>query len=135
MRPREEMEMTKPLVMVVDDYTDSREMCAEYLTVCGFRVMEAADGAEALRKGAETVPDVALMDLSLPDMDGVEVTRRLKADPRTAGIQVIALTGHGTGDHSDRARQAGSVSFLVKPCHPDAMVDEIKRVLASKENA
>lgn len=122
------------LVLVVDDYADSREMCAEYLIVCGFRVEQAADGADALLRVSATIPDVILMDLSLPDMDGAEVTRRIKAEPRTAGIQIIALTGHGnTGDHADRAREAGCVSFLTKPCHPDAMVEEIRRVLGSKE--
>ena len=122
---------TLPLVLVVDDYSDSREMCAEYLDVCGFRVEQAANGAEALKKASSTCPDVILMDLSLPDMDGVEVTRRLKAKRATASIAVIALTGHGS-EHADRAREAGCVAFLVKPCHPDAMVEEIKRVLALK---
>jgi len=125
--------MNKPFVLVVDDYADSREMCAEYLEVCGFRVEQAADGAQALACVAAALPDVILMDLTLPDIDGTEVTRRIKADERTAGIKVIALTGHGsTGDHADRARAAGCVSFLTKPCHPDAMVDEIRRVLGEK---
>lgn len=135
MRPtRETSAAPPPLVLVVDDYTDSREMCAEYLDVCGFRVEQARDGAEAMEKAANASarPDVILMDLSLPDIDGVEVTRRLKAAPGTATIAIIALTGHGTGEHADKARAAGCVSFLVKPCHPDAMVDEIKRVLAEK---
>lgn len=133
MTPRNDTQETKPFVLVVDDYADSREMCAEYLGVCGFRVEQAADGAEALSKVASAIPDVILMDLSLPDMDGTEVTRLIKADVRTSGIQIIALTGHGSsGEHADRARQAGCVSFLVKPCHPDAMVDEIRRILAAK---
>lgn len=124
---------TPPLVLVVDDYTDSREMCAEYLAVSGFRVDQAADGTEALNRIAACLPDVVLMDLSLPDIDGLEVTRRLKKDSRTAAVRVIALTGHGGDEHAGRARAAGCASFLLKPCHPDAMVDEIRRVLASSE--
>lgn len=120
----------EPLVLVVDDYMDSREMSAEYLGVCGFRAAQAATGEEALRKAFELLPDVILMDLTLPDIDGIEVTRRLKADAKTKDIAVIALTGHGPGEHSERAREAGCVAFLVKPCNPDAMVDEIRRVLA-----
>ena len=122
---------SEPLILVVDDYIDSREMSAEYLSVCGFRTEQAGTGEEALRKATETLPNVILMDLTLPDIDGIEVTRRLKADPKTKDIAVIALTGHGEGEHSERARAAGCVAFLVKPCNPDAMVDEIRRVLTS----
>ena len=123
----------EPLVLIVDDYADSREMCAEYLGVCGFRVEQAADGAEALRKAAGMMPDAILMDVTLPDIDGMEVTRRLKKDERTAGIRVIALTGHGGGEAQSDARAAGCDSFLVKPCPPDAMVQEIRRLIGGKE--
>lgn len=122
----------QPLVLVVDDYADSREMCAEYLGFCGFRVETAADGAEAIRKANGLRPDAILMDVTLPDIDGMEVTRRLKADGQTSAILVIALTGHGGGDVADAARSAGCDSFLVKPCPPDEMVEEIRRVLARK---
>ena len=132
---RIESEPMAPLVLVVDDYPDSREMCAEFLRVSGFRVEQAADGAEALRKASVLVPDVVLMDLSLPDMDGLEVTRRLKSDDRTRALVVIALTGHGEEGHADQAREAGCASFLVKPCSPDAMVLEIKRLLSSRGDA
>lgn len=128
-----EQTTAQPLILVVDDYPDSREMCAEYLGVCGFRVEQAADGAEAVRKAAGLLPDAILMDVTLPDMDGMEATRRIKADGKTAGILVIALTGHGGGDAAENARAAGCDSFLVKPCPPDAMVDEIRRLLALKE--
>ena len=125
--------MSEILVLVVDDYVDSREMCAEYLTLCGFRVEQASSGAEALEKAAGIGPDVVLMDLSLPDIDGLEVTRRLKAESATANIAIIALTGHAMGEHAEKARAAGCVSFLVKPCPPDDMVAEIKRVLGAEK--
>ena len=120
---------TLPLVLVVDDYQDAREMCSEYLTFSGFRVCEARDGFEALEKAFELRPDVILMDLSLPGMDGWEATRRLKKDDRTRKIPVIALTGHALAGHSDGAKQAGCDSFLTKPCLPDAMVAEVRRML------
>lgn len=133
MRTSTKKAVTETLVLVVDDYVDSREMCAEYLALCGFRVEQAASGEEALAKSAAMRPDVILMDLTLPDIDGLEVTRRLKADTETSGIAIIALTGHAMGEHSAEAQEAGCVSFLVKPCHPDLMVEEIKRVLAGPE--
>lgn len=121
-----------PLVLVVDDYQDAREMCSEYLNFSGFRVVEARDGFEALEKAFELRPDVILMDLSLPGMDGWEATRRLKKDDRTRKIPVIALTGHALAGHSDGAKQAGCDSFLTKPCLPDAMVAEVRRMLGNK---
>ncbi len=119
----------RPLVLVVDDYQDGREMCVEYLSFCGFAVIEAENGVEALRKTGEALPDLVLMDLSLPGLDGWEVTRRLKADPRTAHIPVIALTAHALGSEAKRAHEAGCASFITKPCLPDALVVEVRRVL------
>jgi two-component system, cell cycle response regulator DivK len=122
----------KPLVLVVDDYADAREMYAEYLEFSGFRVAEAKNGAEALDKAFELAPDVILMDLSLPVMDGWEATRRLKADERTRGIPVVALTGHALSGHSNGARDAGCDAFVTKPCLPDALVQEVKKQLAAR---
>src|SRR5438067_13808141 len=89
-----ESEDRKPRVLVVDCYPDAREMYSEYLEYCGFEVVQAANGMEALQRAIETQPDIILMDLSLPVMDGWEATRRLKADKRTVNIPVVALTGH-----------------------------------------
>src|SRR5262245_2573450 len=89
-----------PLILVVDDFQDNREMFAEYLSYSGFRVEEAADGVEALEKAFANVPDLVLMDLSLPEMDGWEATRRLKSDPRTRQVPVVALTGHAQAGQS-----------------------------------
>src|SRR6185369_4043503 len=117
------------LVLVVDDYEDAREMYAEYLQYSGFRVAEARTGVEAMEKAFELVPDLILMDLSLPVMDGWEATRRLKADARTKAIPVVALTGHALAGHSEGARKAGCDAFVTKPCLPDALVLEVRRVL------
>jgi CheY-like chemotaxis protein len=119
-----------PLVLVVEDYPDAREMYAEYLRFSGFRVDEARNGEEALEKAFTLLPDVVLMDLALPLMDGWEATRRLKSDPRTANIVVVALTGHALAGHADGARRAGCDAFVTKPCLPDELVDEIRRLLA-----
>jgi two-component system cell cycle response regulator DivK len=125
-------EVEQALVLVVEDYQDAREMYAAYLQFAGFRVAEATDGIEAIEKTLELMPDIILMDLALPKMDGWEATRRLKADQRTKHIPVVALTGHALAGFAEGARQAGCDSFVTKPCLPDALVAEIKRMLASR---
>jgi len=123
----------KPRVLVVDDYPDAREMYSEYLMFCGFDVVQAANGVEALQLAIDEAPDIILMDLSLPVMDGWEATRRLKTDKRTGDIPVVALTGHALAGVSDGARKAGCDAFVTKPCLPEDLVKEIRRVLEARE--
>jgi len=125
----------QPLVLVVDDFQDNREMYAEYLAYCGFRVIEAKNGKEAIEQAFAQSPNVIIMDLSLPVMDGWEATRRLKADGRTRSIPVIALTGHALSGHSKGALDAGCDAFVAKPCLPDQLVLEIKRMLGTSAPA
>jgi two-component system, cell cycle response regulator DivK len=119
----------KPRVLIVDDYPDAREMYSEYLQYSGFDVVEAQNGQEALQRAVDERPDIILMDLSLPVMDGWEATRRLKADKRTASIPVVALTGHALAGISDGAKKAGCDAFVTKPCLPEDLVKEIRKVL------
>ena len=119
----------KPRVLLVDDYPDAREMYSEYLQFSGFDVIEAANGMEALKSAVERAPDIILMDLSLPVMDGWEATRRLKADDRTKRIPVVALTGHALAGISEGARKAGCDAFVTKPCLPEDLVKEIRKIL------
>ena len=123
-----------PLVLVVEDYHDAREMYAAYLQFSGYRVAEAANGLEAIEQAQALMPDIILMDLALPKMDGWEATRRLKMDDATRHIPIVALTGHALAGHAEGARQAGCDSFVTKPCLPDALVAEIKRMLSSQEH-
>lgn len=119
----------RPLVLVVEDYQDAREMYAAYLQFSGFEVAEAANGIEAVERTTELLPDIVLMDLALPRMDGWEATKRLKSDPRTRHIPIVALTGHALAGHAEGAREAGCDAFVTKPCLPDALVTEIRRLL------
>ena len=112
----------QPLVLVVEDYQDAREMYAAYLQFSGYRVAEASNGLEAVEKARELLPAIILMDLALPKMDGWEATRLLKADERTRNIPIVALTGHALAGHAEGARQAGCDAFVTKPCLPDALV-------------
>ncbi|HSL23043.1 MAG TPA: response regulator [Vicinamibacterales bacterium] len=127
----------QPLVLVVEDYPDAREMYSEYLRFSGFDVIEASNGFEAVEKATSLRPDIVLMDLALPRMDGWEATRRLKGDARTRDIPVVALTGHALAGHADSAQKAGCDAFVTKPCLPDALVMEIERMLvaAKKKSA
>ena len=123
-----------PLVLVVEDYQDAREMYAAYLQFSGYRVAEATNGIEAIEQANELMPDIILMDLALPKMDGWEATRRLKADEQTRHIPIVALTGHALAGHAEGARQAGCDAFVTKPCLPDALVTEIERMLSVKRS-
>jgi len=119
----------RPRVLVVDDFPDAREMYAEYLSYAGFDVIEAGNGAEALDRAVDSQPDVIVMDLSLPVMDGWEATRRLKARSETTNIPIVALTGHVLAGISEGAKRAGCDAFVTKPCLPEDLVKEIRKVL------
>jgi two-component system cell cycle response regulator DivK len=118
-----------PLVLLVDDCRDAREMYAEHFAFCGFRVAEASNGADAIQKALELAPQIILMDLSMPGMDGWEATRHLKADPRTRHIPVIALSGHALTGFSESAKLAGCDAFVTKPCVPEMLVEGVRRLL------
>lgn len=121
---------SQPLVLIVDDARDNREGYAEYLRFRGFRVLEAGTGQEALRKAEECQPDVVVLDMRLPDIDGSEVSRRLRA----AGFErttIVAVSACVSRADVGAAIESGCDSFLPKPCLPDALVNEINRLLTA----
>src|SRR5215510_6927733 len=105
----------QPLVLLAEDFEDAREMYRDYLEFSGFRVETAADGHTAIAKARAHRPDLILMDLSLPGMDGWEATRCLKNDPDTASLTIVALSAHALALEGQRARQAGCDGFIAKP--------------------
>ena len=119
----------QPLVLLVDDSEDNREVYAQYLSFSGFRVEIAVDGVEAVEKAGRLHPDVIVMDLSLPRLDGWEATRQIKSAPGTRAIPVIALTGHAVSESKRKALDAGCSGYLTKPCLPDVLVSEIRRLV------
>ena len=121
----------RPLVLLVEDQQELRQLYAQQLSLSGFDVIEAGNGADAITHTTERGPDVVLMDLSLPVLDGWEATRRLKSDQRTAHIPVVALTAHDGSGELQRATRAGCDWFVPKPCPPDALIIEVRRVLAA----
>lgn len=120
----------QPLVLVVDDYSDTRDMYAEYLDYAGLRADTAADGRQAVRRALRTHPDIIVMDLAMPVLDGWEATRILRADPRTKDIPIVVLTGHAQPDEKHRAKECGATLVLTKPCSPSDLLEVLRSVLA-----
>ena len=118
-----------PMILVVDDTLDARELYAEYLRLAGLRAEVAEDGYDALAKATALRPSVIIMDLAMPRMDGWEATRRLKSNPATRNIPVIALTGHVIERSRERSIEAGADGYLTKPCFPDSLLAEVHRVM------
>jgi two-component system, cell cycle response regulator DivK len=119
----------KKRVLVVDDFDDGREMYAEYLEFAGFQVETACNGQEAVEKAQNGSPDIILMDLSLPVMDGWEATRLIKQDTRTRDIPVMALSGHVLAGSENQAKEAGADEFVAKPCLPKDLENKIRSML------
>ena len=120
-----------PLVLLADDSEEILESHGEILRDAGYRVACARDGRQAVAMALELRPDVILMDLQMPGLDGWEATRQVRADLRTHRIPIIAFTSHGLRRYQDRSFDAGCTSFLEKPCRSaTALLDEVRRVLS-----
>jgi two-component system, cell cycle response regulator DivK len=117
------------LILVVEDNSDAREIFSTYLRHHGFRVAETRDGRDVLKMSRELQPAVVLMDLSMPQMDGWTAIQKLKADPATAAIPVVALTAHSMEGDEAKTLDAGFVSYLSKPLDPMAVVNEVRRLV------
>jgi two-component system cell cycle response regulator DivK len=118
------------LILIADDSADNRALYARALVLAGFQVSLAENGAECLERAFQLSPDLIVMDLSLPQLDGLEATRRLKGSQQTRHIPVIALTAYGWHTVKEDAYRYGCDGFLVKPCPPDDLVSEIGRFLS-----
>jgi two-component system cell cycle response regulator DivK len=111
-------------VLVVDDRPENCDLYREYLTYMGFRVVDADNGATAIERAIAEKPDVIVMDLAMPTMDGFQATRLLKTDANTKMIPIVVVTASGVEQHA-RAEEAGCDAFLVKPC----ALDDLEGVL------
>ena len=122
-----------PLVLLADDSDDVLDAHGEMLADAGYRVAFARDGREAVALALELRPDVILMDLQMPGIDGWEATRQIRADLRTHHIPIIAFTSHGLRRYADRSFAAGCSSFLEKPCRSATLlIDEVRRALGRR---
>ncbi len=120
----------RPLVLLVEDDRDGRLLFADRLQGAGFRVEQAHNGLQALERAFDLLPDAILTDLNIPGIDGYELTRRLKNDPRTALIPVLAVTGYAPFRQDPaRADRAGIDVVLTKPCDPDDLAPTLRRLI------
>jgi two-component system, cell cycle response regulator DivK len=116
-----------PLVLIVDDSDRNRKLVRDVLGIAGFRTLEAATAAEGLALASEQLPDVILMDLRLPDLDGTEAARRLRAEPRTSRIPVVAVSALPLDAGDGWLLDAGFAGAIVKPFDIDAFPDVVRR--------
>jgi CheY-like chemotaxis protein len=117
----------KKTVLLVEDNEDNLVVYRTILDHVGYNVLEARDGEEGVNRAREEHPDLILMDISIPKIDGWEATRRLKADEATRDIPVIALTAHALEEDRERAMEAGCDGYLAKPIEPRRVVEEVRR--------
>jgi len=127
--PAKKPSASAPLVLVIDDAEDNREVYVQFFEFQGWRTATASDGRDGLDKAAALKPDVIVLDLSLPIMDGWEVARRLKSNQATKAIPVLALTGHALDGSRKKALAAGVDEYLTKPCLPADLAATIRRHL------
>ena len=116
-------------VLIVEDNEDNRIVYSTILRHHGFRVCEALDGEEGIEKARRELPDIILMDISIPVIDGWQVTEILKRETATKGIPIIALTAHAMPGDRQRAMAVGCDGYLAKPCEPRAVLAEVNRLI------
>ena len=122
---------SQPLVLLAEDFEDARELYRDYLEFSGFAVQTVSNGREAIDQAVALLPDVILMDASMPVLDGWQATKEIKANPATKHIPVLALTAHAFDDARQEARAVGCDGFVTKPCLPDDLVAKVRAILES----
>lgn len=120
-------EQKQKTILLVEDNEDNLVVYRTILEHVGFRVLEARDGEEGVESAKQNIPDLILMDISIPKIDGWEATQRLKADDNTKAIPIIALTAHALEEDRQKAIQAGCDGYLAKPVEPRRVVQEVER--------
>jgi two-component system phosphate regulon response regulator PhoB len=121
-----------PTILVADDEVDVRELVTYRLTRSGYRVVEAVDGEEALQIAGERLPDLAVLDVMMPKLDGYEVTTKMRGDDRLRTIPVILLTARAQETDVSRGFEVGADDYLRKPFNPDELVARVRAVLGRR---
>jgi len=119
-------------ILIVDDFPDAVEMYRMYFAHSGYQVLTARDGLAAVAMALRSVPDVIVMDLSMPRLDGVKATRELRGQRRTCHIPIILLTGFPERAIREGAIEAGADMFLTKPCLPDDLEGHVRRLMEGR---
>jgi two-component system cell cycle response regulator DivK len=116
-------------ILVVEDTEDNRQILRDLLGMAGYEMVEAQDGVQGVAMAAEHRPDLILMDIQMPVMDGYEATRRIKADPALASIPVIAVTSYALSGDEAKTRAAGCDGYIAKPYSPRQMLAAVREIL------
>jgi two-component system, cell cycle response regulator DivK len=119
----------KQRILVIEDTEDNRQILRDLLSSAGYEIIEAMDGESGVSMAAKEVPDLILMDIQLPVIDGYEATRRLKADPATRHIPVVAVTSYALVGDEAKARDAGCDGYVAKPFSPRHLLETVREFL------
>ena len=118
-------------ILVVEDTEDNRQILRDLLGMAGYEMIEANDGAEGVAKAAEHKPDLILMDIQMPVMDGYEATRRIKANPALKSIPIVAVTSYALSGDEQKTRDAGCDAYIAKPYSPRQMLAKVREILGA----
>jgi len=116
-------------VLVVEDTEDNRQILRDLLGAAGYAMIEAHDGAEGVAKARDNLPDLILMDIQMPVMDGYEASRRIKADAATRSIPIIAVTSYALSGDEEKARAAGCDAYIAKPFSPRQLLAKVREII------
>ena len=119
-------------VLLVEDTEDNRQMMCRLLEMSGFRVVQAINGRDAIRLAREVLPQIILMDLSLPFVDGIAATRQIRKLPELTNVPIIVVSAHDTADFHSLALDAGCNAYVTKPVHYPELEDVVMRLLAGQ---
>jgi CheY-like chemotaxis protein len=120
-----------PIILVIEDYSDSCTLLSSLLRARGYKVVEARDGREGLLQANRIIPDLILMDLAMPEMDGVEATRRLRQRHTLSRTPIFAITAYATADVKHDALAAGCAEVFLKPLDVERLLGKIKATLGA----
>jgi CheY-like chemotaxis protein len=121
--------MRRKMILLVEDHEDSRYICAAILRHHGYAILEAEDGFTGVRLAQLHRPDLIMMDVTLPLLDGWTICSRLRQQSDTSVIHIIVLTAHAHRSDQERGRRLGFAAYLIKPCSPTRILSEVRRVI------
>jgi two-component system cell cycle response regulator DivK len=121
--------MSHKTILYVEDNEFNRKIIRQLLAQTGYRLREAYDGESGVRSALEELPDLILMDVQLPKISGLEATRRLRADPRTAAVPIIIVTSYALSGDEQKAKDAGATAYLAKPYSPRDLLAKIREII------
>jgi two-component system, cell cycle response regulator DivK len=124
--------VSQKTVLYVEDNDFNRKIVRQLLARTTYRLREAADGESGVRMAQEEPPDLILMDVQLPKMSGLDATRQLRADPRTAAVPIIVITSYALSGDAEKAKDAGATAYLAKPYSPRDLLAKIREVVPEK---